>query len=485
LIREQTRHLCFTPEDLADPYRLVAFQVPEGTASLTVRYEYVNAADKSRAGKEASGSIIDLGLFDPRGHAFLDGAGFRGWSGGARSEVKVGQAEATPGYLLGPLYPGTWHAILGLYRIAPEGCEVTVTLTSTPGETGAATPPAYAPAGVLREGAAWYRGDLHAHTHHSDATADVATLAAAARAQGLDFCAVTDHNTVSHLPHLAAHSGPDLLLIPGVEITTYRGHANVWGVRAWQEFRAQTDDQMRQIRERVREQGLLFSVNHPKYGGPPWEYDSAFDADAVEVWQAPWFLSNYQSLAFWDDLLRAGVRPTLVGGSDKHQGTFDGTLGGYEVGTPTTWVYAEALSEAAILEGIRAGHVFVSRNPAGVRLDLTARAGREPVMMGDVLKVREGARVSFTCRVDGAVGPLRQGCPSGCEAPLLRVVRGEGQAACVPIDGDRWTYSWQVVARVDDYYRAEVIEPPTEPLDEEPSSLVAFALSNPIYIRLL
>ena len=44
----------------------------------------------------------------------------------------------------------------------------------------------------------------------------------------------------------------DLLLIPGIEITTYRGHANLWGVRGWHEFRATNDRAMRQIRERAR-----------------------------------------------------------------------------------------------------------------------------------------------------------------------------------------------------------------------------------------
>jgi hypothetical protein len=482
LVLEQTFHKRFTPQDQDIPYRLVPFDVPEGTASLTIRYEYVNASDRHKVGREASGTdpahpVIDLGLFDPRGHAFLGAAGFRGWSGSARAEVTLSPAEATPGYLPGPLYSGTWHAILGLYQIAPEGCDVTVTVTLTPGKTTGATPPAYIPAGVLREGAAWYRGDLHAHTHHSDATADVATLAAAARAQGLDFCGVTDHNTVSHLPHLAAHTSPDLLLIPGVEITTYRGHANVWGVRTWQEFRAQTNDEMRQIRERVRAQGLLFSINHPKYGGPPWEYESAVDADAVEAWQAPWWLSNYQSLAFWDALLRTGKRPTLVGGSDKHQGPFDGTLGGYEVGTPTTWVYAEALSEEAILDGIRRGHVFVSRNPRGVRLSFSAQAGGQQAMMGDVLRVRKGETVSFSCQVHST--------ESDWPGPLaVRVVNREGEVACVPVEGDGWGHAWQVEAREDDYYRLEVIEPPTDPLEEVPSALVALALSNPIYVRL-
>ena len=55
-------------------------------------------------------------------------------------------------------------------------------------------------------------------------------------------------------------------------------------------------------------------------------------------------------MAFWDNLLQQGKRINLVGGSDKHQKPFDGQLTAYEVGTPTTWVWADNLSEQAVLD---------------------------------------------------------------------------------------------------------------------------------------
>ena len=70
-------HICPIPrEGGAGSFRLLPFDVPEGIVSLTVRYEYADPTDPSRMGK-ASGSVIDLGLFDPRGHEFLEGKGFR------------------------------------------------------------------------------------------------------------------------------------------------------------------------------------------------------------------------------------------------------------------------------------------------------------------------------------------------------------------------------------------------------------------------
>ena len=58
-----------------------------------------------------------------------------------------------------------------------------------------------------RPGHRWLAGDLHTHTVHSDGALTVAELAALAAGRGLDFIAVTDHNTVSHHAELAAAAG--------------------------------------------------------------------------------------------------------------------------------------------------------------------------------------------------------------------------------------------------------------------------------------
>ncbi len=70
---------------------------------------------------------IDLGLFEP-GPLDLGTTTFRGYSGGARSEIILTHAEATPGYRVGTLPHGRWHALLGLYRVATSGVDVTVTI---------------------------------------------------------------------------------------------------------------------------------------------------------------------------------------------------------------------------------------------------------------------------------------------------------------------------------------------------------------------
>jgi hypothetical protein len=463
------RHV--TPEDQAEnPYPLLAFEVPPGVSRLHISYEVSDSIPADKAGW-GEGNIVDIGLFDPRGAEFPTGSGFRGWSGTSLQAFSIGANEASPGYLRGAIQPGTWHVVLGLYQLIPDGCDVRIMIRLEPGEDDRPFPlPCQFDTAPIAGGPRWFRGDLHAHSHHSDGSALLADLVAAAKAQELDFIAVTEHNTVSHLPRLMDIASPDLLLIPGMEISTYHGHANVFPLIGWVDFRCWRADQMAVVRDVAREQGLLFSVNHPKDGGPPWAFESLFDPDCIEVWGAPWFISNYQALAVWDRLLREGHRVTAVGGSDKHQGPFTGELGWYELGTPTTWVWAESLSIPTIIAGLRAGRVFISEGPDGPRIDLTVETDGRRAVMGETLPVTDGASLRLACRVEGGAGSL------------LRLV-SDRQALEVNIPGDLFGYEWVIVPQGDGYFRPEVIEPPEAPLDEEPAALMARALGNPVYLE--
>lgn len=454
-----------SPEDKsASAYRMLPFDVPAGIARLEVSYRF--SEDNPGGFMRPAGNILDIGVFDPRGSEFLRAEGFRGWSGAVRREFFIAPDETTPGYLPGPIPPGRWEIILGLHNILPSGCNYRVTIRLYTGESPHTNPVVLSPWPVLRREPGWYRGDLHCHSHHSDGTGSLADLATAARAQRLDFLAVTEHNTISHLPHLAAHAGPDLLLIPGEEITTEHGHVNAWGIHRWHEFRCENREQMAQVATDVRATGALISINHPKENGPPWEFGDEARFDCLEVWQAPWFVFNDQSLALWDRLLRKGHRLTAVGGSDMHQTPFEGQVGNLAVGKPCTWVYAEKLSAAGVLAGIKVGRVFISEDPPGPRLFLTANAdgdGRGEAMMGDEVRVTAGATVRLRCRVKGA---------AGCR---LRVRSMEGDRV-MAIDENDFAAEWQARIKGDTFFRAEVLA------EAEPSRWVMRALSNPIYV---
>ncbi|MFN8475255.1 MAG: CehA/McbA family metallohydrolase [Anaerolineae bacterium] len=357
---------------------------------------------------ESHDQVVDMGLFDPRGIAFLAGDGFRGWSGSARRRAVLTESAATPGYLPGPLLPGRWHVILGLYRIAPGGCActVTVTLDDGPGDVGAlavlpavATPPFDA---RPRAGPAWFAGDLHCHSHHSDARGSLADIAAEARARGLDFVAVADHSTVSQQAHLSALSSPDFVLLPAQEVSTYYGHLNAWGAAGWLDFRARTDADMARIITEGHQRGLLVSANHPDSTGRLWKYSLDLPFDCFEVWNGPWSADNALSLASWDRMLCAGRRVVAVGGSDYHMPEPQdvGTDEAEGLGRPTTWVYADDLTPQAILAGLRAGHASISASRDGPRLWLIAETADGIAMQGDRLPA---ADAKITCRVSTAV----------------------------------------------------------------------------------
>jgi predicted metal-dependent phosphoesterase TrpH len=446
-----------------EAYRMLPFEVPEGIVQIEVAYRF--SKDEPGGFFKEAGNILDIGIFDSRGSEFLHAEGFRGWSGSARRAFHVGTEDATPGYMPGPISPGQWEIILGLHRILPEGCDYEVIIQLFPGDAPQRLSVETGEKSVLRKEPGWYRGELHCHTHHSEAPGSLDDLVATARAQELDFVAVTEHNTVSHLQELAAFEGDDLLLIPGMEITTDGGHANVWGIDRWIEFRCRDQEQMAKVVAEAKSRGALISVNHPKEMGPPWTYGMESEFDCLEAWQLAWFMLNEQSLALWEGLLREGHRITGVGGSDYHQEPFTGELGLISLGTPCNWVYAEELSVAGILGGIRAGHVFISANPSGPRVFLEMIADGEKAMMGDRLAVKPGTQIELSCLVIGAAGSL------------LRI-RSLEKDLQVTVKEEAFTYTWQKVVDREIFYRAEVID------RSDPDQRTVRALTNPIYIRL-
>lgn len=339
------------------PYRPVPVEIPPGTTRIDVVLAYAKAGD----------CIIDLGLMDPRATAFPSPAGFRGWSGGARDAFFVATDDATPGYVPGPVPAGAWTILLGLYRVPPGGAEVTLTI-----RLDDAPRPDWSPEPVAetRDPApGWYRGDLHCHTHHSDARGAPEVLHEAARQAGLRFLAVTDHNTTTQRRYFAPRSSRDLVFIRGEEITTAEGHANVFGAEGWIDFRMTAPADAHRLAAMVHRAGGLLSINHDK-PPIPWRHELPM-LDCMEVWQSHWFAGNWISLARYDERLRAGWRISLIGGSDWHQPAALAPPGPLGLGRPTTALWLPELSERAVLRALRAGRGYVTEGPDGPHLAVT------------------------------------------------------------------------------------------------------------------
>jgi len=391
-------------------YVLVPFEVPAGLRQLEVRYTYSDRVDSDP--RVGDGNTLDIGLFDPRGTE-TGSIGFRGWSGSHQDEFVVGEEWATPPYAAGPLPAGTWHVLLGPYKVGPQGCEYRVAIRLDPGlappvrdlvRTGIPARPVLPPAR-----AGWLRGDLHCHTRYSDGDSWPAEMLHAAAEAGLDFLGVTDHNNVAHHAAYGPGGGVWPIVIPGVEVTTYGGHWNAWGTDRWWEFREPTGEAVARTMAGAVGAGAVVSVNHPKPYGPAWEYDTVGSAQAIEVWNGPWGAINVASLAFWDARLRAGQRLVAVGGSDTHvlRGTDPDARHAPAPGTPTTWVEAGPRPDVpAILAAIRAGRTFVSASPAGPQLylDRSEEGFAVAVVDGDgaALHLVADGRIAAVAPIDAA-----------------------------------------------------------------------------------
>jgi hypothetical protein len=118
-------------------------------------------------------------------------------------------------------------------------------------------------------------------------------------------------------------------------------------------------------------------------------------------------------------LLNRGYHLTAIGGSDNHNALSPaGTAGA--IGTPTTVIYADSLSQAGIVAAIRRGRVFI--DVAGTRdraLDLAAIADSQTAHMGDTLSVPQGTRVRFQGTVSAVAGGDIQVILDGRRVPLL------------------------------------------------------------------
>ena len=460
----------------AGPYLALPFDVPAETTRIDVTYRYDD------------GHILDLGLVDTGIGGFPSREGFRGWSGSARAHVYVARDDATPGYLPGEIGVGTWQVVLGLAHLGPRPCHYHVEIVTDSEPRQAAAEPR--PRHVRVPGPRWFRGDLHSHTHYSDARGSLADLLAAARARRLDFLAVTDHNTVGHHAPARAASAGDLVILPGEEITTYRGHANVWGVPGWVDFRITRPGDVESLVAHVHARGGLFAVNHARTSpgciGCDWEHPIPDALDAFEAWNGPWSYRNWEALERYDALLRRGLRPTLIGGSDRHQpGWPDTDPELLWVGSPTTWFHLEELSETTLLQGLSGGRAFVSEGPEGPHLELEV----EGVGMGSTVRADHGRPLEVKADVAGASGSL------------LRYVAARGLVREVVITSERFSdrFAWSVDGP---FLRAEVLAMGDEAtvrghfemlrgLEKIPQGLTLGevlahprrrALSNPVYI---
>lgn len=330
-------------------YFSVPFSVPEGVESIHIRYAYTrresipNALPNGNFIATPEVNIIDIGLIAPDGNQV-------GFSGSDKLDFEVSEERATPGYRPTRITAGEWRIMVGAYHVLPQGVDVEYIITLT------------------HKRLRLLKGDLHTHTVASDGVHTAEELAWKARANGLDFVVVTDHNlpaAKNALPRV-----PGVTLIPGVEWTHYQGHANFMGVdQPYDEpFATNTPGEAASRFRSARERGALIMLNHPFDTYCRFQFDLAsLPFDAIEVWNGPMRETNLMAVGLWQKLLAAGKKIPAWGGSDYHRDTLFVFLGG-----PTSCVYAQSNGASDILAALKTGHGYIAFAPNAPVLEMTA-----------------------------------------------------------------------------------------------------------------
>lgn len=464
-------------------YLYFDFDVPQGTTKLYFSFSY----QSSSADESGLDNSDDKQFSDVLTVAVFDSNGFRGsgLKGGGNFTIALSEEHTSNGYMPGEIPAGTWKVEIGVGFVM-KGHTVnyagTIDLsTEDVGETF--VPPEYEDV-VLSNEARWYKGDLHCHSTHSDGSHPMADVFEYAHSRGLDFLALTDHNTLSHQVHIPEYQEayPDMLLLYGWEVTSFRGHFNVFNFTEYVDYQAtMAGYDINAVFDEVHAKGGYVSPNHPvnptiqtpaaDYYGLAWGFPETdwSKVDFIEAINGPMvvfgFIPNvFNGLAIemWDDIQDAGYSVSIRGGSDDHsagQGTGETYC---PIGCPTTVVYAEELSANAIMEALKAGHAFlIAASPDEPEIYLEAKSGDKTAIVGDTIegnvievsvKVLRGSGTILTLEMDG------------------KKMTGYSN---IPVDSDDFKFEFEVKPQKPSRLRAELRN----------SSKILQAITNSLFIE--
>ena len=237
----------------------------------------------------------------------------------------------------------------------------------------------------------WYPGDLHQHTTYSDGYQNVDDVLISNLANGLDWGVLSDHNTVDgNTEWLQAGrlfsdgAGLHFVSIPGMEVTTEKGHYNSLGSDSLVDHSVLRDgEDIKRIADEIRTSGALAQVNHPfltdGMGFEHWDLIQNFDT--FEIWNGKGVTNdeaNLQAKEKWFELLNNGIYLPATGGSDNHDitGLYPWRREnesdacklwierGLYSGMPRNYVYLlEDFSSKAVMLAVKEGRLFITNGP--------------------------------------------------------------------------------------------------------------------------
>ena len=192
--------------------------------------------------------------------------------------------------------------------------------------------------------------DLHIHTNYSrDGESDIQTILNIAQERGLNAIAITDHDEVlgaQEAVHMARTLTPDLLIIPGIEVSTKEGHLIVLGINEVIE----TDLSAQTTIKYAHEMNGLVIAPHPfhryRHGIGRRNPQILLEVDAIEVFNSRYIIGAIGSENNRAHRFAEKYHIPKVAGSDAHQAR--------HIGYGTTLIDAEK-NISSVLAAIRGG----------------------------------------------------------------------------------------------------------------------------------
>lgn len=509
-------------------YVQIPFNVPAGTTGIRVRYCYDQPSSVPNEPKHT----LDVGVYGPSSDTVYGPVEQRGWSGSAVRDFAIAvngysppavyeqnrkayvSGYTTRAYQAGAIPAGAWAVELGLASIVgppndPDGVDWRLRVETSTAASWSDHPYSSAAynAAAAATGAGWYSGDVHVHGEEEPGNSlmstsfDFAFATLPSGGAGLDFVGLVDHNNNINRGEIG-HYQPDYpgkLIIPGTEVTTYKGHYNNIGSSTFADFRGgpiyqrKSNGDLEKVTDGIapasqfgpiQSTGGWTQVNHPTViggsvcRGCPWDYTAAetdySKVDAIEVQNgaadfglppnvipSPFTAS---AIAFYQRALATGAHVAAVGSSDAHKTNEPGAV----IGQATTVVGATGLSRGAIVQGIRDDHTYVKLyGNDGPDIRVTARApGDVNRTLGDTLTGREA---HFDVRALHAGASAAR--PGNYD---LKLFRDGGEVGSVPITSDDFSNTFDAADA--GRYSVEVIR-------EEPSGNRIEVYSSPVWFE--
>ena len=358
----------------------------------------------------------------------------------------------------------------------------------------------------------WYSGDLHVHSSHSDGKNSIPQIVQSMRAGGLDFAALTDHNTVAGLEEWQSLKSDDFLPITGLEVTTAAlpnavanqkskgfGHQNAIGVSnlvgatdaendsIWLRYIYSGPEDVQAAIDETHANGGLYMLNHPFWmGGWPNGTISTWgdirNYDGIEVWNGwpvPFLpneyanrsnMDNTMAIQTWFEILNAGNRVAGWGTSDTHDvyglaGLNQPTRYRTVSGNARTYVHSGDLGINSVMSSLKSGRAFITTGWGPILLvDIM---GKEP---GDTIEVSENE--SLTLRIQ-----VLSNRPLADLADGIRIIQGGQVVKKVPTEDGVMKMDVNTTIDINSKNDTWLV---VQAFNNEPS----MAMTNPIFLDL-